>query len=118
MLQLILSPSSHPHSSSIYTLSLHDALPIYEFHERSIHADLGLALVRDTQQALRADLRVLIMSATLESERLAAALDNCPLITARGRSFPVEVVYRPPRPPRTPVAHTAGVIRSEEHTSV
>lgn len=81
-----------------------------EFHERSIHADLGLALVRDSQQALRADLRVLIMSATLESERLAAALDGCPLITAQGRSFPVEVEYRPSRPQRNPEAHAASVI--------
>src|SRR5690625_2943816 len=48
-----------------------------EFHERSIHADLGLALVRDTQQALREDLRVLVLSGTLVRNRMGDAADRC-----------------------------------------
>ncbi|MFO7762169.1 MAG: ATP-dependent helicase HrpB [Wenzhouxiangellaceae bacterium] len=68
-----------------------------EFHERSLDADLGLALVRESQQALRPDLRVIVMSATLDAEPLAALLDDAPVLTSAGRSHPVEVEYRPPR---------------------
>ncbi len=64
-----------------------------EFHERSIHADLGLALCRDVQQQVRNDLKILIMSATLEIEPLAAMLDNAPVISSEGRCFPVEEIY-------------------------
>ena len=64
-----------------------------EFHERSIDADLGLAFALDCQSALRPDLRVLVMSATLEASRVAALLDNAPVITSEGRAFPVETVY-------------------------
>ncbi|MFP4276936.1 MAG: ATP-dependent helicase HrpB [Wenzhouxiangella sp.] len=67
-----------------------------EFHERSLHTDLGLALARESQQALRPDLRLIIMSATLAVEPLRAMLDDPPLLSARGRSFPVDVHYRPP----------------------
>ncbi|MBD3627484.1 ATP-dependent helicase HrpB [Cyclobacterium sp.] len=65
-----------------------------EFHERSIHADLGLALCREVQQILRPDLKLLIMSATLDSEVLAAQLD-CPLVASKGKEFPVTIHYRP-----------------------
>ncbi len=68
-----------------------------EFHERSLNADLGLALVRETQGALRPDLRVVVMSATLDTAPLATLLDNAPVLTSEGRSFPVEATYRPPR---------------------
>jgi len=83
-----------------------------EFHERSLQADLGLALVRETQQALREDLRVVIMSATLETGALAAMLDNCPVVQAEGRSHPVELVYRPPAPRHRerPEAHIAACL--------
>ncbi|QOC22486.1 ATP-dependent helicase HrpB [Wenzhouxiangella sp. AB-CW3] len=82
-----------------------------EFHERSLRADLGLALVRESQQALRADLRVLVMSATLAVEPLKALLDDPPLIVSEGRSFPVDVHYRPcPREKQLP-AHVAASIR-------
>jgi len=64
-----------------------------EFHERSLQADLGLALVREVQQALREDLRLLVMSATLDGSRIAALLDNAPVIASDGRSFPVAVRY-------------------------
>lgn len=86
-----------------------------EFHERSLQADLGLALVRESQQVLRPDLRVLVMSATLDTDPLARMLDNAPVITSEGRAFPVEVIYRPPpvragRPPRL-ADQVAAVIR-------
>ncbi|MCH9806939.1 MAG: ATP-dependent helicase HrpB [Alphaproteobacteria bacterium] len=60
-----------------------------EFHERSIDADLGLALALDAQSALRADLRILVMSATLSGARVADLLGNAPLITSQGRMYPV-----------------------------
>lgn len=68
-----------------------------EFHERSLHADLGLTLVRESQQALREDLRILIMSATLDSAPIAKLLGDVPILSSEGRAFPVEVLYRPVR---------------------
>jgi ATP-dependent helicase HrpB len=73
-----------------------------EFHERSLDADLGLALARDAQQALRPDLKLLVMSATLDGARVAALLGNAPAIESEGRAFPVETRYLG-RDPRTPV---------------
>ncbi len=69
-----------------------------EFHERSIHADLGLALTLQSRAVLREDLRVLIMSATLEGEPVAALLGGAPLVTSEGRAHPVELRHLPPRP--------------------
>jgi len=66
-----------------------------EFHERSLQADLGLALVRETQQALREDLRVLVMSATLDTGPIARVLGDVPVLTSEGRAYPVEIHYRP-----------------------
>lgn len=66
-----------------------------EFHERSVHSDLALALCRDVQSALRDDLKLLIMSATLDADPLAALLGHCPVLTSAGRSYPVETYYRP-----------------------
>lgn len=66
-----------------------------EFHERSLHADLGLALVRESQQALREDLRILVMSATLDTAPIAHVLGEVPVISSEGRAYPVEVIYRP-----------------------
>ena len=71
-----------------------------EFHERSLEGDLGLALAWDARQALRPDLRLLVMSATLDTEALAARLDGAAVIDAPGRAFPVEVRHLP-RGPRT-----------------
>lgn len=65
-----------------------------EFHERSLHADLGLAFTLQSREILRADLRVLVMSATLEVEGVARLLGDAPVVEAAGRSFPVEVRYR------------------------
>jgi ATP-dependent RNA helicase HrpB len=64
-----------------------------EFHERSLDADLGLALARDVQQGLREDLRLLVMSATLDGARVAKLLGDAPAIAAQGRAFAVETRY-------------------------
>jgi ATP-dependent helicase HrpB len=64
-----------------------------EFHERSLDADLGLALARDVQQGLREDLKVLVMSATLDGARVAALLGNAPVVASEGRAFAVETRY-------------------------
>src|SRR5262249_15877769 len=64
-----------------------------EFHERSLDADLGLALARDAQQGLREDLRLVVMSATIDGARIAKALDNAPVIASEGRAFDVETHY-------------------------
>ncbi|MCL7942683.1 ATP-dependent helicase HrpB [Marinobacter sp. ATCH36] len=66
-----------------------------EFHERSLQADLGLALVRESRQALREDLRVIVMSATLDTAPIARMLGDVPVLTSEGRAYPVEVGYRP-----------------------
>lgn len=64
-----------------------------EFHERSLNSDLGLALCLQAQGVFREDLRVLVMSATLAGEAVAAMLHNPPLIVSQGRSYPVETCY-------------------------
>lgn len=66
-----------------------------EFHERSLEGDLGLALARETQAALRPDLKLVVMSATLDAARIAALLGDAPVIVSEGRMFPVARVYRP-----------------------
>ncbi len=73
-----------------------------EFHERSLDADLGLALARDAQQGLREDLNILVMSATLDGARVAKLLGGADVIESEGRAFPVETVYLG-RDPRTPI---------------
>jgi ATP-dependent helicase HrpB len=69
-----------------------------EFHERSLDGDFGLALALDVRGALRPDLRLLVMSATLDGARVARLLDGAPVIESEGRAFPVEIRYRE-RPP-------------------
>jgi ATP-dependent helicase HrpB len=64
-----------------------------EFHERSLDADLGLALARDAQQGLREDLRLIVMSATLDGARISKLLGDVPVVTSEGRAFPVETRY-------------------------
>ncbi|WP_380057221.1 ATP-dependent helicase HrpB [Falsihalocynthiibacter sp. SS001] len=61
-----------------------------EFHERSLNADLGLAFAWEIRGALRPDLQIIVMSATLDAEPVAALLDDAPIITSAGRAFPVE----------------------------
>ena len=64
-----------------------------EFHERSLDADLGLALARDAQQVLREDLRILIMSATLDGAAISRRLDEAAVVESQGRMFPIETRY-------------------------
>ena len=65
-----------------------------EFHERTLDADFCLALALDVQAALRDDLRILFMSATLDVELVSALLDGAPVIESAGRAFSVDIVYR------------------------
>jgi ATP-dependent helicase HrpB len=82
-----------------------------EFHERSIHADLGLALCLESQQSLREDLRILVMSATLDVGPLAALLDGAPVLASQGRSFDVLTEYVPRRAEQRLEQQLAGVIK-------
>lgn len=79
-----------------------------EFHERHLTADLGLALVLESRALVREDLRVVVMSATLEAAPVAALLGDAPVIVSEGRAFPVETEWRPldaARPPAPGIAH-------------
>src|ERR1700726_2296385 len=78
------------------------ALLFDEFHERSLDADLGLALARDVQTGLREDLRLVVMSATLDGARIARLLDDAPVVESSGRAFAVETRYLG-RDPRAPI---------------
>lgn len=69
-----------------------------EFHERSLDADFGLALALDAQGGLREDLRILVMSATLDGARVARLLGDAAVVESEGRAFPVETRYRPRDP--------------------
>ncbi len=83
-----------------------------EFHERSLQADLGLALVRECQQVVRDDLRLLVMSATIDAQPIAQLLGNAPVLSCPGQVFPVEVRYSAV-PGRTQwLDHLALVIRA------
>ncbi|HGG65486.1 MAG TPA: DEAD/DEAH box helicase, partial [Rhodobacteraceae bacterium] len=91
-----------------------------EFHERSLNADLGLALTWEVRGALREDLLLLVMSATLDAEPVAALLDDAPVITSQGRSYPVETRWldRPlPKGKRLPDAAAALVKQAVAETS-
>jgi ATP-dependent helicase HrpB len=66
-----------------------------EFHERSLASDLALAMVRQIQQSVRPDLKIVVMSATLAVEPVAKYLGHCPVVESLGRSFPVEIRYLP-----------------------
>lgn len=65
-----------------------------EFHERSLNADLGLALCLDAQETVREDLKLLVMSATLDGVAVAKLLGDAPIVSAEGRAFPVDTHYR------------------------
>ena len=77
-------------------LSDFTTIVIDEFHERSIHADLGLALARHAWRA-RDDLRIVVMSATLDPGPVSAFLDDCPVVDVPGASHPLEIAYAPER---------------------
>ncbi len=84
-----------------------------EFHERNLHSDLALALCRDVQLGLRDDLKLLVMSATLDGAPIAKLLGDAPLLSSSGRSFPVGVSYLD-KPPvgRTAEVAAAAVVRA------
>ena len=85
-----------------------------EFHERSLNADLGLAFTWEIAQFLRDDLIIVVMSATLDAAPVAALLDNAPIITSEGRTFPVTRHYLPKAlPPKTRIAQAAADIIHE-----
>lgn len=84
-----------------------------EFHERSIHADTGLALCLDVQEGFRPDLRLLVMSATLDTGAISDLLGNAPIVEGSGRQFPVETRYRAGAPPSNPIsAVTETILRA------
>ncbi len=92
-----------------------------EFHERGIDADLGLALCMEAQNYLRDDLRLIVMSATLDGERVAGLLGNAPIVTSAGRSFPVETRHIAPVPQLRFEANVAAAIHQaleEEEGSI
>lgn len=82
-----------------------------EFHERSLHADTGLALALHSQHLVRDDLRLLVMSATLATGPVAALLGDAPVIRSEGRAFPVEVRYAPRRDDQRLEAAMAALVR-------
>jgi len=82
-----------------------------EFHERSLNADLGLALSLETQAVLRPELRLLVMSATLDGVAVAGLLDDAPVIASEGRTFPIDVRYVPRRVEQSTEGAVAGAIR-------
>jgi ATP-dependent helicase HrpB len=83
-----------------------------EFHERSLNADLGLALCIESQQNLREDMRLVVMSATLDLQPIAKLLGDAPVVAARGRSFEVVTQYIARRPDVTVELQTAQVVRT------
>ena len=80
------------------------AVILDEFHERSLHTDLALALLREVQQTVRDDLIVIVMSATLDADPVARFLGSCPVIRVEGRTFPVEIQHCPAARPASPDA--------------
>lgn len=82
-----------------------------EFHERSLIGDLGLALALHSRSLVRDDLRILVMSATLDTAAVARLLGDADVVTAEGRVFPVDTHYAPPRDPRALDAAVAAAVR-------
>ncbi len=70
------------------------AVLLDEFHERSLHTDVCIALLREVQQTVRPDLKLVVMSATLDADPVARFLGNCPILNVPGRTFPVDISYR------------------------
>jgi ATP-dependent helicase HrpB len=87
------------------------AVILDEFHERNLHTDLAVALLREVRETVRDDLIVVVMSATLDAEPVARFLGGCPVLRAEGRVYPVEIVYRPEAKPASAEA-VAGALES------
>lgn len=99
------------------TLEAYGLVIFDEFHERSLQGDTGLALTLHSRRLVRSDLRVLVMSATLDGTAVARLLDNAPVVSSSGRQFQVETRYRPPpagsrRDTVFDATFVAGVIRA------
>lgn len=88
------------------------AVVLDEFHERSLEADLALALVRRVQQEARPDLKLVVMSATLEGDAVARSLGGCPVVRSEGRAYPVDVRYLPAEREEREEAHVARGVRA------
>lgn len=88
-------------------LSAFQTIVLDEFHERSIHADLGLALAKQAWLA-RDDLRILVMSATLDADRVAVFLNDCPVISVAGLLHPIDISYAPGQSAADAVADLVG----------
>jgi ATP-dependent helicase HrpB len=89
-----------------------------EFHERSIHADTGLALALNSRSLIRPDLRIIVMSATLDGARVATLLDDAPVITSKGRVHPINLAYSArPDARALPSAIASQVIHALAHDS-
>lgn len=76
------------------SLEGYGAVILDEFHERNLHTDLALALLREIQESVRPDLRIIVMSATLDAEKICSYLGDCPVFKSEGRQFPVQVGHR------------------------
>src|SRR4051794_37559121 len=85
------------------------AVVLDEFHERSVHTDLAIALLREVREAVRDDLVIVVMSATLDAEPVARFLGDCPVVRAEGTVFPVEIAYRPETRPASAEAIAGAV---------
>ncbi|PHR84601.1 MAG: ATP-dependent helicase HrpB [Colwellia sp.] len=86
-----------------------------EFHERSLQGDLAFALTRDIQQGLRDDLKILLMSATLDTDYLSKALPDALMLASEGRSYPVEVTYNAPTNVQRWRVHALNVIKKQAY---
>ena len=84
-----------------------------EFHERSLQGDLAFALTREIQTELREDLKILLMSATLDTEYLCDALPDAFLLSSEGRSFPIEISYQAPKEQRFWREHALRVVKDK-----
>lgn len=97
------------------------ALVIFdEFHERSLDGDLSLTLLKESREVLREDLKIIIMSATLDAGPVAGFLDNAPLISSEGKSYPIEIHYREDRDQNL-INHTVSAVKealNEEEGSI
>ncbi len=89
-------------------LSTFRTIVVDEFHERSVHADLALALARQAWKA-RDDLRIVVMSATLDTAPVSAFLDGCPIVDVPGRLHPIDITYQPGRSVADAVVEVCGM---------
>ncbi len=94
----------------------HCALVVFdEFHERSLQGDLAFALTRDIQQGLRDDLKILLMSATLDTDYLNKALPDAIAVASEGRSYPVDIIYNAPSNIQRWRTHALNVIKQQAY---